>query len=49
MEMLKPINLSSIKLSPDQPMTSIELGKLWATYVSFRGLFICRGWGKYFD
>jgi hypothetical protein len=33
MEMLKPINLSSKKLSPDQPLTSIELGKLWATYV----------------
>ena len=25
----KPINIKSNKLSPDQPLTAIEMGKLW--------------------
>jgi hypothetical protein len=33
MDLMKPINISSDKLSPDQPFTAIELGKLWATYL----------------
>jgi Protein of unknown function (DUF3231) len=33
MDLIKPINISSDKLSPDQPFTAIELGKLWATYL----------------
>ncbi|WHZ05522.1 DUF3231 family protein [Neobacillus sp. YX16] len=33
MDLLKPINISSDKLSPDQPFSAIELGKLWATYL----------------
>ncbi|MGZ4160018.1 MAG: DUF3231 family protein [Neobacillus sp.] len=30
---LKPINLSSEKLSPNAPITSVELAKLWATFM----------------
>jgi hypothetical protein len=30
---MKPINISSSKLSPDNPFTAVEMGKLWATYV----------------
>lgn len=33
MDLIKPINISSDKLSPDQPFTAIELGKLWAAYL----------------
>jgi hypothetical protein len=33
MEIMKPINISSSKLSPDNPFTAVEMGKLWATYV----------------
>jgi hypothetical protein len=33
MELMKPINISSSKLSPDNPFTAVEMGKLWATYV----------------
>jgi hypothetical protein len=33
MDLIKPINISSDKLSPDQPFTAVELGKLWATYL----------------
>jgi hypothetical protein len=33
MELMKPINISSTKLSPDNPFTAVEMGKLWATYV----------------
>ncbi|MCM3690691.1 DUF3231 family protein [Neobacillus niacini] len=33
MDLMKPINISSDKLSPDQPFTAIELGKLWAAYL----------------
>ncbi|TDL74292.1 DUF3231 family protein [Rhodococcus qingshengii] len=33
MDLMKPINISSDKLSPAQPFTAIELGKLWATYL----------------
>lgn len=33
MDLMKPIHISSDKLSPDQPFTAIELGKLWATYI----------------
>jgi spore coat protein CotF len=33
MDLLKSINISSDKLSPNQPFTAVELGKLWATYL----------------
>jgi hypothetical protein len=33
MELMKPINISADKLSEDSPMTAVEMGKLWATYV----------------
>ena len=33
MELIKPIQISPKKLSPDQPMTSVEMAKLWTTYV----------------
>jgi hypothetical protein len=33
MELMKPINISSTKLSSDNPFTAVEMGKLWATYV----------------
>jgi hypothetical protein len=33
MELMKPINISSSKLSPENPFTAVEMGKLWATYV----------------
>lgn len=33
MDLMKPINISPDNLSPAQPFTAIELGKLWATYL----------------
>ncbi|MEH7177621.1 DUF3231 family protein [Neobacillus vireti] len=33
MDLLKPINISASKLSPEYPFTAVEMGKLWATYV----------------
>ncbi|WP_256239238.1 DUF3231 family protein [Bacillus sp. EB600] len=33
MDVLKPIDLSSKELDENQPLTSVEMGKLWATYV----------------
>ncbi|MFK9093627.1 DUF3231 family protein [Bacillus salipaludis] len=33
MDVLKPINLSTKELDETQPLTSVEMGKLWATYV----------------
>jgi hypothetical protein len=33
MDLIKPINIKVDKLSPDQPLTAVEMGKLWATYV----------------
>jgi hypothetical protein len=33
MDIMKPINISSSRLSPDNPFTAVEMGKLWATYV----------------
>ncbi|MGG1680291.1 DUF3231 family protein [Neobacillus sp. NRS-1170] len=36
MDILKPIDLSSKALDETQPLTSVEMGKLWATYVGNR-------------
>lgn len=33
MDILKPINLSTNELDKSQPLTSVEMGKLWATYI----------------
>ncbi|HYK74746.1 MAG TPA: DUF3231 family protein [Pseudoneobacillus sp.] len=33
MDVIKPINLSTKELDEIQPLTSVEMGKLWATYV----------------
>ena len=33
MKIMKPIQISAKKLSPDQKLTAAEMGKLWATYV----------------
>ncbi|MDZ5472249.1 DUF3231 family protein [Bacillus sp. 31A1R] len=33
MDVLKPINLSSKELDENQPLTTVEMGKLWATYI----------------
>lgn len=33
MDLIKPINISSDKFTPDNPFTAVEMGKLWATYV----------------
>ncbi|MDP4083467.1 MAG: DUF3231 family protein [Bacillota bacterium] len=33
MDVLKPINLSTSELDETQPLTAVEIGKLWATYV----------------
>ncbi|WP_404328793.1 DUF3231 family protein [Mesobacillus maritimus] len=33
MDLIKPINIKVEKLSPEQPLTSVEMGKLWVTYV----------------
>jgi hypothetical protein len=33
MDLIKPINIKVEKLSPNQPLTSAEMGKLWVTYV----------------
>jgi hypothetical protein len=33
MDVMKPINLSTNELDESQPLTSVELGKLWATYM----------------
>jgi hypothetical protein len=33
MDLIKPINISSDKLAPENPFTAVEMGKLWATYV----------------
>ncbi|MED1466933.1 DUF3231 family protein [Bacillus salipaludis] len=33
MDVIKPIDLSSKALDENQPLTSVEMGKLWATYV----------------
>jgi hypothetical protein len=33
MELMKPINISAEKLSKNNPLTAVEMGKLWATYV----------------
>jgi hypothetical protein len=33
MELMKPSKISSKKLSPSQPMTAVEMAKLWATYM----------------
>jgi hypothetical protein len=30
---MKPINISSDRLAPDNPFTAVEMGKLWATYI----------------
>lgn len=30
---MKPINISADKLSEENPLTAVEMGKLWATYV----------------
>lgn len=29
MDLIKPINMKVEKLSPNQPLTSAEMGKLW--------------------
>jgi hypothetical protein len=33
MDLMKPINISSDRLAPDNPFTAVEMGKLWATYI----------------
>lgn len=33
MDIMEPINLSSIELDESQPFTSMEMAKLWATYM----------------
>ncbi|WP_462409845.1 DUF3231 family protein [Neobacillus sp. Marseille-QA0830] len=33
MDLIKPININASKLTPDNPMTAVEVGKMWATYV----------------
>jgi hypothetical protein len=33
MDVLKPINLSTKELGGSQPLTAVEMAKLWATYV----------------
>lgn len=33
MDLIKPINISSNKLAPENHFTAVEMGKLWATYV----------------
>lgn len=33
MDVMKPIHLSTVELDETQPLTSIEMAKLWATYV----------------
>lgn len=33
MDVLKPINLSTEELSENNPFTTVEMGKLWATYM----------------
>ncbi|USK68486.1 DUF3231 family protein [Peribacillus asahii] len=33
MDVMKPINLSSKELDESQPFTSVEIGKLWVTYM----------------
>jgi uncharacterized protein YutE (UPF0331/DUF86 family) len=33
MDVIKPIDLSSKALDENQPLTSVEMGKLWATYM----------------
>ena len=33
MDVMKPINLSTQELDESQPLTSVEMGKLWVTYI----------------
>lgn len=33
MDIMKPINLSSMELDESQPLSTIEMGKLWATFM----------------
>ncbi|MFP7474253.1 DUF3231 family protein [Niallia taxi] len=33
MDILKPININTEQLSEKNPLTSVEMGKLWATYI----------------
>nr|WP_263324500.1 DUF3231 family protein [Neobacillus sp. Marseille-Q6967] len=33
MDLIKPINISASKLAEDQPLSSVEMAKLWATYI----------------